>query len=130
MHSANTTMANIVPYAQRLGLGTDDVVLMASPMAHQTGFMYGLMMPIMLGASTVLQDIWEPRQAVAAINAEGVSFTMASTPFLSDLAKTVAERALPCPRCACSCARARPFRARWSSRRARRWAPRSSRPGA
>ena len=41
-------MANIIPYAQRLHLGADDVVLMASPMAHQTGFMYGLMMPIML----------------------------------------------------------------------------------
>jgi len=91
MHSANTTMANIVPYAQRLGLGADDVVLMASPMAHQTGFMYGLMMPIMLGASTVLQDIWDPGQAIAAINAERVSFTMASTPFLSDLARTVAD---------------------------------------
>lgn len=97
MHSANTTMANIVPYAQRLGLGADDVVLMASPMAHQTGFMYGLMMPIILGASTVLQDIWEPRQAIAAINAEGVSFTMASTPFLSDLAKTVAESGVAVP---------------------------------
>ena len=45
MHSANTLMANIVPYAERLHLGADDVVLMASPMAHQTGFMYGLMMP-------------------------------------------------------------------------------------
>jgi len=97
MHSANTTLANIVPYAQRLGLGADDVVLMASPMAHQTGFMYGLMMPIILGASTVLQDIWEPRQAIAAINAEGVSFTMASTPFLSDLAKTVAESGAAVP---------------------------------
>lgn len=91
MHSANTTMANIVPYAQRLGLGAGDVVLMASPMAHQTGFMYGLMMPILLQASVVLQDIWEPKQAIASINAEGVSFTMASTPFLSDLSKTVAE---------------------------------------
>ena len=97
MHSANTTMANIVPYAQRLGLGADDVVLMASPMAHQTGFMYGLMMPIMLGASAVLQDIWDPKQAIAAINAERASFTMASTPFLSDLAKTVAETGTEVP---------------------------------
>lgn len=97
MHSANTTMANIVPYAQRLGLGADDVVLMASPMAHQTGFMYGLMMPIMLGASAVLQDVWDPKQAIAAINAERASFTMASTPFLSDLAKTVAETGTEVP---------------------------------
>lgn len=101
MHSANTLMANIVAYAGRLGLGADDVVLMASPMAHQTGFMYGLMMPIVLQARAVLQDIWEPRQAVRLINAEQVSFTMASTPFLSDLAKTAAEpgNAVPSLRC-------------------------------
>ncbi len=91
MHSANTTMANIIPYAERLHLGASDVVLMASPMAHQTGFMYGLMMPIMLRASAVLQDIWEPRKAVELIRAEDATFTMASTPFLADLAKTVAE---------------------------------------
>lgn len=91
MHSANTVMANIVPYAERLRLGADDVVLMASPMAHQTGFMYGLMMPIMLRASAVLQDLWEPKKAVELIRAEGASFTMASTPFLNDLARTVAE---------------------------------------
>jgi cyclohexanecarboxylate-CoA ligase len=91
MHSANTLMANIVAYAQRLGLDQDDVVLMASPMAHQTGFMYGLMMPIVLRASVVLQDIWEPKKAVELIRAEHVSFTMASTPFLTDLTKTVQE---------------------------------------
>ena len=92
LHTANTVMANIVPYAERLRLGSDDVVLMASPMAHQTGFLYGLMMPIMLRASVVLQDVWEPKKAIALIRSEGVSFTMASTPFLSDLAKTVAEQ--------------------------------------
>jgi cyclohexanecarboxylate-CoA ligase len=91
MHTANTTMSNIIPYAQRLHLGADDVVLMASPMAHQTGFMYGLMMPIMLQASAVLQDIWEPRQAAQLVREHGVTFTMASTPFLTDLARTVAE---------------------------------------
>ena len=96
-HSANTVMANIIPYAQRLRLGSADVVLMASPMAHQTGFMYGLMMPIMLRASVVLQDIWEPRKAIELIRAEAVSFTMASTPFLTDLAKTVAETGASVP---------------------------------
>jgi cyclohexanecarboxylate-CoA ligase len=91
MHTANTLMANIVPYAERLALGSRDVVLMASPMAHQTGFMYGLMMPIMLRASAVLQDTWEPNKAVELIRGEGVSFTMASTPFLTDLTRTVQE---------------------------------------
>jgi cyclohexanecarboxylate-CoA ligase len=91
MHTANTVMANIIPYAERLQLGRSDVVLMASPMAHQTGFMYGLMMPIVLRASVVLQDVWDPKKAIELIREEGVTFTMASTPFLSDLAKNVAE---------------------------------------
>ncbi|HCY63862.1 MAG TPA: cyclohexanecarboxylate-CoA ligase [Oxalobacteraceae bacterium] len=91
MHTANTTMSNITPYAARLHLSADDVVLMASPMSHQTGFLYGLMMPIMLKASAVLQDIWEPKKAVQLISEHGVTFTMASTPFLTDLARTVSE---------------------------------------
>lgn len=91
MHSANTVMANIVPYVERLHLNHDDVILMASPMAHQTGFMYGLMMPVMLRASAVLLDIWEPKKAIELIRAEGVSFTMASTPFLADLTMTVRD---------------------------------------
>ncbi|NML18115.1 cyclohexanecarboxylate-CoA ligase [Azohydromonas caseinilytica] len=97
MHSANTLMANIIPYAERLGLGQHDVVLMASPMAHQTGFMYGLMMPIMLRASAVLQDTWEPRRVAELVRAEGASFTMASTPFLTDLTKAVRESGQPVP---------------------------------
>ena len=97
MHSANTLMANIIPYAERLHLDADDVVLMASPMAHQTGFMYGLIMPILLQASAVLQDVWEPTKAIALINAEKVSFTMASTPFLTDLARAVADSGVAVP---------------------------------
>ena len=97
MHSANTLMANIIPYAERLDLGADDVILMASPMAHQTGFMYGLMMPVMLKASAVLQDVWEPNKAAELIRAEKVSFTMASTPFLTDLTRAVTESGNPVP---------------------------------
>ena len=97
MHSANTLMANILPYAARLHLGEDDVVLMASPMAHQTGFMYGLMMPVVLRCRAVLQDIWQPARAITLIREESVSFTMASTPFLGDLARTVDETGLAVP---------------------------------
>ena len=97
MHSANTLMANIVPYARRLKLGADDVVLMASPMAHQTGFMYGLMMPIMLKASAVLQDVWDPGKAADLIRTEKATFTMASTPFLADLTRIVTESGQPVP---------------------------------
>ncbi len=91
MHTANTTISNIIPYAERMRLTRDDVVLMASPLAHQTGFLYGLMMPVMLQAGAVLQDIWDPARAVDLIRDEGCTFTMASTPFLADLARTVKQ---------------------------------------
>ena len=97
MHSANTVMANIIPYAQRLNLDANDVVLMASPMAHQTGFMYGLLMPIMLKGSAVLQDVWDAKKGIEIIQGEKASFTMASTPFLTDLTRAVADNNSPIP---------------------------------
>lgn len=88
MHTANTQMANALPYARRLGLNENDVVLMSSPLAHQTGFLYGIIMPLLTGAKTVYQDIWDAKVAAQLIQEEKVTYTMASTPFLADLADT------------------------------------------
>jgi cyclohexanecarboxylate-CoA ligase len=41
----------------------------------------------------VLQDVWDPPTAVSLIRDEAATFSMASTPFLTDLAKAVAESA-------------------------------------
>ncbi len=62
MHTSNTLYSNVLPYAARLGLDRNDTVLMASPLAHQTGFMYGIVMPIALGGKVVFQDIWNAGQ--------------------------------------------------------------------
>jgi len=88
MHTSNTLLSNVRPYADRLHLSTDDIVLMASPVAHQTGFLFGIMMPIYLGTTAVLQDIWDADYACKVIATEKPAFTMASTPFLADLVKT------------------------------------------
>ncbi len=85
LHSSNTLWSNVRPYAERLKLGRDDIVYMASPLAHQTGFLYGLMMPVYLQSTAVLQDVWDPALAVEVAQAEQPTFTMASTPFLADL---------------------------------------------
>ena len=85
MVTSNTVLCNVRGFADRLGLGADDVELMASPLAHQTGFLYGLLMPITRGMTFALQDVWRPARAAEIVRAEGVSFTMASTPFLTDL---------------------------------------------
>lgn len=88
MHTSNTLFSNVRPYADRLHLSSEDGILMASPVAHQTGFLYGIMMPVYLGTTAILQDIWDADFVCKVITTEKPAFTMASTPFLADLVKT------------------------------------------
>lgn len=84
-HSANTLYSNLYPYTEQMGLTQDDVVFMPSPLAHQTGFIYGVLMPIMLGATAVYQDIWNGRVGLEVIQDHNCSFMMGAVPFLADL---------------------------------------------
>jgi cyclohexanecarboxylate-CoA ligase len=92
MHTSNTLYSNVLPYAARMRLDRDDIILMASPLAHQTGFMYGIVMPIALGGRVVFQDIWNAEKAVGLIAEQQATFTMAATPFLSDMTDEAARR--------------------------------------
>jgi len=97
LHTSNTMLSNLVPFAERLHLGADDVIHMPSPMAHQLGFMYGLVLPVMLGATAVLQDIFTAPEMARQITAERASFTMGATPFLNDLTEHVATSGIATP---------------------------------
>lgn len=85
MLTSNTVLCNVRDYADRLRLTADDVVLMSSPLAHQTGSLYGTTMSVARGMTLVLQDVWRPERATEIIRDEGVTFTMGATPFLVDL---------------------------------------------
>ena len=85
MQTSNTLLAGVRAYAQGIGLSGADTCFMASPLAHQTGFMYGLMLPVVLGTHVLLQDVWDPRRAWDTMQAERVTFSMGATPFLADL---------------------------------------------
>jgi cyclohexanecarboxylate-CoA ligase len=91
MHSSNTMLSNLAPFAERLGLGAGDVIHMPSPLAHQLGFMYGIVLPVMLGATAVLQDVFVAEEMARQIRDEGATFTMGATPFLNDLTEHVAR---------------------------------------
>lgn len=62
----------------------DDVMFMASPLNHATGFFHGLISPMLLGGRSVLQQDFNPAIAVDIMNREGVTWTMGSTPFVYD----------------------------------------------
>jgi cyclohexanecarboxylate-CoA ligase len=85
MHTANTVLAPAQGFIDDIPVSSDDVVFMGSPYAHQTGFLYGMLMPVMLATKTVALDLWSALDAAPLIEREGATFSMASTPFVSDM---------------------------------------------
>jgi cyclohexanecarboxylate-CoA ligase len=73
-----------------LGLGRSDHIYIPSPLAHQTGFLYGMWLAFLLGVPQTVQAVWEPALALRALR-EGGTFVQAATPFLADLVKAVQE---------------------------------------
>ncbi len=92
MHTSNTLMAMVGPYSRRFSLGTEDVMLLGSPLAHLTGFAYGLSMPVHMGGRAVFLDIWNGGRALDIIKDQGVTFTMGATPFVADLTDAAEHR--------------------------------------
>ncbi|NHN76246.1 AMP-binding protein [Azotobacter chroococcum] len=91
MHTCNTLLSHIRPFCERHGLSEGDRILMPSPLAHQLGFLYGLMTPVYLGAGVILQDVWNPLFAVHVIAQERPGLTLGSTPFLADLVEVATD---------------------------------------
>ncbi len=97
MHTSNTLFSNLHAYIETMELSDDEVILGASPMAHLTGYGYLAMIPVILGATTVLLDIWNPQQALQIICAEGVTFSMSSATFVADMCMAIEDGAKTSP---------------------------------
>ncbi|MCC6213036.1 MAG: AMP-binding protein, partial [Burkholderiales bacterium] len=92
LHTSNTLLCGVRSFADGMDIGADDVIFMPSPLAHQLGFVYGMLMSVMLGVPLVTIDIWRPARAAQLIEENGATFTFAATPFLADLAALPRER--------------------------------------
>jgi cyclohexanecarboxylate-CoA ligase len=68
-------------------LGPDEVIYIPSPLAHQTGFLYGMWIALRLGVPQVLQESWDATIALGAMRRAGVTFVQAAAPFLADLVR-------------------------------------------
>ena len=90
MHTPNTALSTIYTLIERLAFTERDVLLMASTLGHQTGYLYGYCMNLLLGSTAVWMDIWNAEEAARLVEAERVTFTMGATPFLRDLTYTQA----------------------------------------
>jgi 3-phosphoshikimate 1-carboxyvinyltransferase len=74
---------------EHLGLGRDDTIYIPTPLAHQTGLLYGMWLAFALGSTQVIQDIWDPHVAAKALRDWDGTFVQAATPFLADLVRVV-----------------------------------------
>ena len=86
MHTPTTVLANVHRMIERFETSDRDVILMGSTLGHQTAYLYGYCHALVLGATTVWLDVWNPETAARLIAEHGVTFTMGATPFLNDLA--------------------------------------------
>jgi cyclohexanecarboxylate-CoA ligase len=73
-------------------LTAGDVIYIPSPLAHQTGFLYGMWIALRLGAPQVLQEAWDADLGFDAMQRWGVTFVQCATPFLADLVRVATER--------------------------------------
>lgn len=86
MHTSNTLLGTVGKFAERMQVGASDVVFMPSPLAHQLGFAYGILLTQLKGIPLVLLDVWNPASAADLIERYRATLTFAATPFLADLA--------------------------------------------
>lgn len=86
VHPANTLDCELGHVTSWWDLKPDrDVTLMASPVTHVTGFLYGVLMPISHGIRSVLMERWDARHAIDLIAGECASFAVSATLFLREL---------------------------------------------
>ncbi|MCL6636625.1 MAG: AMP-binding protein [Alicyclobacillus sp.] len=87
VHTHLTLSHGLAAHVRTLGLTAEDTVWVPSPLAHQTGFLYGMMVSLYLGATGVYQAVWQVDDARRAIAQYGARFVQAAMPFLADLAQ-------------------------------------------
>jgi len=92
MHSHNTFMHATTQMARVCQLTSDDVIWTPSPVGHGTGFGWGVRLAPSLGATLVLQDIWDVDEALQLIEQERCTFVLAATPFVVMLLESPALR--------------------------------------
>ena len=72
-------------FVDRYGLNENDRILGGSPLGHAVGFTHALRMALTIGGSIVLQQQWEPGEAIELIRRERCTYMAAATPFLMDI---------------------------------------------
>ncbi len=85
MLTHNNILASERAYCARLNLTWQDVFMMPAPLGHATGFLYGVTAPFLIGARSVLLDIFTPDACLALLEQQRCTCMLGATPFVYDL---------------------------------------------
>lgn len=85
MLTHNNLIASENVFASHYSITQHDVMLMPAPVTHATGYLHGVTMPYLVGATTVLQDEFNAELTLRLIEKYRCTVSMASEPFLHDM---------------------------------------------
>ncbi|EEW3540164.1 medium-chain fatty-acid--CoA ligase [Escherichia coli] len=85
MLTHNNILASERAYCARLNLTWQDVFMMPAPLGHVTGFLHGVTAPFLIGARSVLLDIFTPDACLALLEQQRCTCMLGATPFVYDL---------------------------------------------
>ncbi|EFH5201170.1 medium-chain fatty-acid--CoA ligase [Escherichia coli] len=85
MLTHNNILASDRAYCARLNLTWQDVFMMPAPLGHATGFLHGVTAPFLIGARSVLLDIFTPDACLALLEQQRCTCMLGATPFVYDL---------------------------------------------
>jgi cyclohexanecarboxylate-CoA ligase len=91
LHRNDVLMRAAAMEIEHLGLDADDRIFIPSPLAHQTGFLYGMWLAFVMGVTQIVQPVWNAQRALRALSDWHGTFVQAATPFLADLVHAVEE---------------------------------------
>lgn len=72
-------------FGQELGLTDKDIMFMAAPLHHATGFHHGILLPMIYGGRVVLQGKFDAAKAIKIMNREECTYSMGCTTFIYDV---------------------------------------------
>lgn len=85
MLTHNNILASERAYCARLNLTWQDVFMIPAPLGHATGFLHGVTAPFLIGARSVLLDIFTPDACLALLEQQRCTCMLGATPFVYDL---------------------------------------------
>jgi cyclohexanecarboxylate-CoA ligase len=91
MHTHDTLLNSVVRLAEHIGpemFGAPPVQLVASPVGHHTGYVWGTLFTVYMGGTGVTVDRWEPQWGADLIREEGITVFFGAPTFLQDMMRT------------------------------------------